>query len=299
MSASARSSILLSQNFLKHPTLATALLDACDLRAGDVVYEIGPGKGILTQQLALRCQWVVAVEKDPRLADRLRGRFAAVPLVTIHQGDFLEYPLPHGPYKVVANIPFNITAAIVNKLTAAECPPVDAYLTMQREAAGVLLGEPHESLRSVLLKPWYDMEIVHRFRRTDFIPAPRVDVVMLRLRKRGPPLIGRADRQCFRDFVVHLFTTRHAGHCTALGTALKDVFSPRQLKRISGELGVDLTAILTPTAVPFDHWLQLFAYFKTVRNDRAQRVIAGSEERLLHQQQRLHKIHRTRVGGQP
>ncbi|HEX6800674.1 MAG TPA: rRNA adenine N(6)-methyltransferase family protein [Ktedonobacterales bacterium] len=295
MSASSRPGILLSQNFLRHPALAASLLDACDLRAGDVVYEIGPGKGILTQQLALRCQWVVAVEKDPRLADRLRGRFAAVPLVTIHQGDFLEYPLPHGPYKVVANIPFNITAAIVNKLAAAECPPVDAYLTMQREAAGVLLGEPHESLRSVLLKPWYDMEIVHRFRRTDFIPAPRVDVVMLRLRKRGPPLIGRADRQCFRDFVVHLFTTRHA----VPGSALKDVFSRRQLRRISVELGLDFDRLPTLTSIPFDHWLRLFAYFKTVSDDRALRMIAGSEERLLHQQQRLHKIHRTQVGGQP
>ena len=293
MPASARTSILLSQNFLKSPALAASLLQRCDLRPDDVVYEIGPGRGMLTAQLALRCRRVIAVEKDPRLADRLRRRFADVPQVTVHQGDFLEYPLPHGPYKVVANIPFNITAAIVNKLAAAECPPEDANLTMQREAAGVLLGEPHESLRSVLLKPWYDMEIVHRFRRTDFIPAPRVDVVMLRLRKRGPPLIGRADRQRFRDFVVYLFTTHRAG----LGSALKDVFSGRQLRRISGDLGVDLTALPTPTSIPFEYWLQLFASFKTVADDRALRVIAGSEERLQRQQQRLPKVHRTRTDG--
>ena len=293
MSASARSSILLSQNFLRSPALAKSLLDGCDLRPDDVVYEIGPGKGILTEQLALRCRQVVAVEKDPRLADLLRLRFAATSQVTIHRGDFLDYLLPHGPYKVVANIPFNITAAIVNTLVSAECPPEDAYLTMQREAAGALLGDPHESLRSVLLKPWYDLEIVHRFRRTDFIPAPRIDVVMLRLRKRGPPLVRNADRQCFRDLVVYLFTTRRA----ASGSALKDVFSRRQLRRVCGDLGCEMDALPPPTAIPFAHWLRLFAYFKTIRDNRALRLIAGSEERLLRQQRRLHRVHRTRAGG--
>ena len=293
MTASARSSILLSQNFLKSPALAASLLEKCDLRASDVIYEIGPGKGLLTELLAQRCRRIVAIEKDPRLAAQLLRRFADTPHVTTYQGDFLDYPLPHGLYKVVANIPFNITAAIVNKLVSAERPPEDAYLTMQREAAHVLLGEPHESLRSVLLKPWYDMEIVHRFRRTDFIPAPRVDVVMLRLRKRGPPLVSRADRQRFRDFVVFLFTSWHAER----GTALKDVISRRHLRRISGNLGVDLTAIATPTSIPFEHWLLLFEDFNATRDDRALRLIAGSEERLLQQQRRLQKIHRTREGA--
>lgn len=290
MSASPRSSILLSQNFLRRPALAAALLDACDLHASDVVYEIGPGKGILTAHLALRCRSVVAVEKDPRLADRLRRRFAAAPQVTIHQGDFLEYPLPDRPYKVVANIPFNITAAIVSKLTDAARPPEDAYLTMQREAADVLLGEPHASLRSVLLKPWYDMAIVHRFRRTDFVPAPRVDVVMLRLRKRGPPLVSRADRQRFRDFVVYLFTTWRPDS----GSALKQVFSRQRLRHLCGDLGVAVDALPTPTSIPFEHWLQLYEDFKATGDARALRRIAGSEERLLRQQQRLQKVHRTR-----
>lgn len=291
MSASARSSILLSQNFLKCPALVASLLDACDLRAGDVVYEIGPGTGIMTAQLALRCRRIVAIEKDPRLADRLRRRFAGMPQVAVHQGDFLKYSLPHQPYKVVANIPFNVTAAIVRRLTATERPPEDAYLMMQREAAETLLGESHASLRSVLLKPWYEMEIMHRFRRTDFIPTPRVDVVMLRLRKRGPPLVRRGDRQCFRDFVVYLFTAWRP----SISSTLNDLFTVRQLRHIQGNLGIDLDT--SPTSFPFEYWLQLFEYFQTIRDDRALRIIAGSEDRLLQQQQRLQKSHRTRVRG--
>lgn len=292
MSSSAtHHSILLSQNFLKHPALVTSLLDRCDVGANDVVYEIGPGKGIMTEQLALRCRRVVAIEKDLCLAAQLRRRFAATPAVTIHQGDFLDYPLPHGPYKVVANIPFNITAAIVSKLTAAGCSPRDAYLAMQREAADVLLGRPHESLRSILCKPWFETETVYRFQRTDFDPAPRVDVVMLRLRKRGPPLVSPRDKQCFRDFVVHVYTTRHSQPMTAL----QSVFTRQQLRHVRHDLGLDANA--TPTSIAFEQWLDLFAYFKTVGDARTLREIAGSEDRLLWQQQRLQKVHRTRASG--
>jgi len=287
-------SILYSQNFLRNPALIASLLDKCDIGVGDAVYEIGPGKGILTEQLALRCKQVVAIEKDPHLAELLWRRFAGWPHVTIHQGDFLEYLLPlHRPYKVVANIPFNVTAAIVNRLTMAACPPGDAYLAMQREAAEALLGMPHESLRSLLLKPWFEVEVAHRFRRGDFVPVPRVDVVMLRLRKRGPPLVSSRERRCFRDFAVYVFTAWRPTLCATLTS----IFTRQQLRHLRHDLGFDLD--VTPASLPFEHWLTLFEYFKTVRTDRALRLIAGSEDRLLWQQQRLQKIHRTRANGKP
>ena len=289
MSSSFRQSISYAQNFLKDPCLVASLLDRCHIGPDDVVYEIGPGKGIITGQLALRCKQVVAIEKDPRLSALLLQQFAGRPNVTIHEGDFLVYHLPRKPYKVFANIPFNITTAIVTRLTTAQYPPWDAYLTMQKEAAEKFLGKPHESLYTVLLKPWFDVELMHRFRRKDFVPEPRVDVVMLRLRKRGPPLVNRADRQCFRDFVVYGFTTWRP----ALGDILRGIFTGQQLKHLSRELGIDLDA--TPTSLTFEQWLSAFEYFKTVGNEQAKLTLAGSEKRLIEQQKRLKKIHRTRI----
>jgi 16S rRNA A1518/A1519 N6-dimethyltransferase RsmA/KsgA/DIM1 with predicted DNA glycosylase/AP lyase activity len=288
-SSSSRPNIRHSQNFLHDPALVTRLLDKCDLRPDDVVYEIGPGKGMLTEQLARRGGRVVAIEKDPCLAEQLARRFAELPNVTIHRGDFLDYHLPRAPYKVVANIPFNITADIVTRLTSAACPPDDAYLVMQREAANTLLGVPRASLRATLLAPWFEREIVYRFRRADFIPAPRVDVVMLRMRKRGPPLVSRRDEQCFRDLVVYSFTAWRP----TIGSTLSSIFTSSQLRNLRRELGLDLD--LTPASIPFAHWLQLFEYFKVVRNDRTTALITGSEQRLLRQQARLPKIHRTRA----
>ncbi len=206
MSLPLRPSIFYSQNFLKDEHLVSTLLEKSKIGHEDIVYEIGPGKGIITVQLARTCKQVIAIEKDPRLADWLKQKFACQPGVTIRTGDFLHDRLPNRPYKVFANIPFNVTSAIVNRLTTTAHPPADAYLIIQKEAAQVYLGKPKMTLRAVLLKPWFEVESVHRFRRRDFVPEPRVDVIMLRLHKRRPPLVSRTNRQLFRDFVVYGFT---------------------------------------------------------------------------------------------
>ncbi len=284
-----RPSVRYSQNFLRDPQLVVSLLDRSDIAPDATVYEIGPGAGIITEQLAQRYRRVIAIERDSRLAERLQRQFAERPNVTIHAGDFLRHPLPRQPYSVFANIPFNITSAIVTKLTSAPNPPNLAYLAMQREAAAMFLGEPHGTLRAALLYPWFEIEIVHRFKRGDFVPAPRVDVVLLRLRKRGPPLVTRADRHAYRDFVTYCFTAWRP----MLSGALNDLLTPRQLTRIRRESGCTLD--LPPTTLPCEQWLNLFSHTKAIGDERALRAIAGSERQLRQRQKSLQKLHRTRA----
>jgi 23S rRNA (adenine-N6)-dimethyltransferase len=288
MSAVQQRSVLYSQNFLKSPTLVCQLLDKCDIGSDDTVYEIGPGKGIITELLARRCRQVVAIEKDAQLVDTLRSRLTGSTNIRLLHCDFLTYHLPTTPYKVFANIPFNITSAIVTHLTTARVPPDDTYLIMQKEAAQKFLGEPRESLYGILLKPCFELELIHRFRRNDFVPAPRVDVVMLCLRKRGPPLLARNELSLFRDFVVYSFTTAQP----SLRSAFKCIFTHEQLNRLSNNLDLDLS--LTPTSLRFEHWLSLFDGLTHIASTRAIHTILGSELRLRHQQARLEKIHRTR-----
>ncbi len=199
---SPRHSVAYAQNFLHSPRLVDHLLDRSSIGPDDRVLEIGPGKGIITAALARRCREVLAVEKDPDLAHLLRARFALSPAVTIREEDFLGTRLPLPPYKVFANVPFNCTAEIIRRLTETRHPPDDIYLAVQQEAAERFLGRPRESLRSVLLKPWFEPSLAYRFRQADFVPAPQVEVVMLRLRKRGPPLIQASRAQLYRDLVI-------------------------------------------------------------------------------------------------
>lgn len=278
-----------SQNFIKDPRLAAALVERSSLGPGDLVYEIGPGRGILTAELVRRCRHVVAVEKDPALAALLRRKFARRANLELHGADFLDFPLPDTPYKVFANIPFNLTSAIITRLTEAANPPEDACLVVQKEAAEMLLGRPQESLRSILLQPWFALETAHTFRRSDFTPRPRVDCVLLRFRKRVPPRLARADRRPFRDFVVFCFTAWRP----TLDEILKELFTYNQRRQIRRTLDLDLQA--APTELNLEAWLALFETFKTWAAPPAARRVAGSEKRLRRRQAKLQKIHRTRA----
>jgi 23S rRNA (adenine-N6)-dimethyltransferase len=136
----------ISQNFLHSRALVDRLLDTSSIRAGDLVFDLGAGHGLITDRLAQRGCRVVAVEKDLELAERLHDRFDDAPTVHVRQADMLTLPLPRQPYKVFANIPLNATAAIVNRLTQARHPPDDSYLVVQAEAADRFIGQPRGTL---------------------------------------------------------------------------------------------------------------------------------------------------------
>jgi 23S rRNA (adenine-N6)-dimethyltransferase len=259
------------------------LLDRTSVGPDDVVYEIGPGEGVLTDRLARRCRHVVAVEKDAGLAERLRRRFARRPNVTVYLADCLAFPLPVTCCKVVANVPFNITAAVVSRLTGAPYPPQDAYLAVQREAAARFTGTGGETLVALQLKPLFEPQVVYHFSRTDFDPRPGVDVVMLRLRKRGPPLLAPADLAPYRDFVAFGFTAWQPTVRRALGPLLGPP-----------PPGLDLD--VPPSALPFEDWLALFRHVRRTAPREALRAMEGAAARLARQQQGLQKEHRTRTG---
>jgi 23S rRNA (adenine-N6)-dimethyltransferase len=125
--------------------------------SGDVVYEIGPGRGIITAELAQVARKVIAVEKDPHLVGQLCQRFQNVKNIEIIRNDFLRYHIPEGKYKVFASIPYNITADIVRKLLYMPPVPSEVYLIMQKEAAEKFSGCPNETQFSILAKPWFDI----------------------------------------------------------------------------------------------------------------------------------------------
>jgi 23S rRNA (adenine-N6)-dimethyltransferase len=277
-----------SQNFLKSRQLVDQLLDQSSISAHDLVLEIGPGRGRVTQPLAQRCRQVLAVEKDPRLVQLLRDRLASTPNVTLVEADFLATRLPRQPYKVFANIPFDVTTEIVAKLTTAHRPPDDAYLVLQREAAARFTGQPRGTLWAALLAPDFAPTIVHHFRRTDFDPPPRVDVVMLRLRKRGPPLLAREARRTYRDLVTHCFAAWRPDLVETL-TPLFGRARARSLLRAAG-LALDVT----PGALHPEQWLTLFDACTAHNRQPVLASLANAEARLRGQQRRLQKLHRTR-----
>ncbi len=280
-----------SQNFLRDPRLVRYLLHASSIAPSDLVYEIGPGKGIITEVLAETCRRLIAVEKDVRLANGLQARLGLVPNLDILPGDFLDVELPQGAYKVFANVPFTVTSAVISKLASAQVLPDDSYLIVQREAAERFLGRPVGTLYAALLYPHFDPSVLYRFDRSDFAPTPGVDIVMLRLRKRGPPLVPPAVDQDYRDFVSYCFTSRHRTLRGTLGTLL----GGRTAGRILFPLGLGPEA--RPSTVCVEQWTTLWSGFHLLSGPDARREVAGAERLLRLQQEGLSKLHRTRASS--
>jgi len=228
---------------------------------GDVVYEIGPGNGIITAALASVAKQVIAIEKDPDLVRGLRERFRLSDNVEIVENDFLAYslctPQPRiSEYKLFASIPYNITAQIVRKVLYGRSDLSEACLILQREAAQKFSGCPRETLFSILAKPFFEFQILYRLRRIDFWPVPNVDSVLLSIKRRARPLIDTQDVASYSDFVQFGFGRWKPN----LRLAYKHVFTYKQWKRLCSDLDFPLNA--TPRELSFEQWLDLYCAFK-------------------------------------
>lgn len=248
--------VVLAQNFLKSSKLVRLLLDTSSIRSNDIVYEIGPGRGIITTELARIAHKVIAIEKDPILVGDLRQQFQQADNVYIIAGDFLWYHIPHKEYKIFANIPYNITAEIVRKILYTSPVPDEAYLVMQKEAAQKFSGTPKETQFSILAKPMFELQIIRELRRTDFEPIPHVDSVLLRIKKRSCPLLQKEDVSLYRSFIYYGFGRwKHN-----LKLIFKPIFTYPQWKHVSRDLSFPLDA--APSHLTFEQWLGLFECFK-------------------------------------
>jgi 23S rRNA (adenine-N6)-dimethyltransferase len=251
-----RKRIALGQNFFTNPQLVASLVRNSSVSADDVVVEIGPGEGIITKELAKVARKVISIEMDFALANSLKERMKEQPHVEIHAGDFLKFEVAEPSYKIFSNIPFNRTADIVKRILNSE-QVREAYLVVQKEAGEKYTGTPWETEVSVLHKPWVAAEIARHFKRTDFVPAPSTDTVMLHLRRREEPLLPRQQMELYRRFVGYGF---HAAKDN-LALSFKKVFTYEQWKRLARDLKFPLK--MTPSGLTFEQWLGLFKYFLT------------------------------------
>jgi 16S rRNA A1518/A1519 N6-dimethyltransferase RsmA/KsgA/DIM1 with predicted DNA glycosylase/AP lyase activity len=288
MTRARASTLWRTQNVLRDPLLAERLVRRSGIGPRDVVYDLGAGTGVLTAALAARAGRVVAVETDPELAERLRARFQAHTNVVIRRADIRTYPLPHADYVVFASPPFDITAAIIRKLTDWPVPPRDAWLVLQREAAERYGGSPDQTLAALRIAPWFSVEVLRRFRRTDFAPPPAVDVVFVRVHKRGPPLVPGRDARLYRDFVAAIFTAWRP----SVGHSLSDAIGARSATRLLAAAGIAPAS--RPSTISLQGWLSLYERFSQLPEPLRGRV-AGAELRLQRRQRRLVKRHRSRA----
>ncbi len=189
------------QNFLTDRAIVARIADAAALAPGATVVEVGPGLGILTADLLARVGptgRVIAVELDRRLAAHIRDEFAAAPALTVVEGDILRQPpdrllaeLPGDqPYTLVANLPYNITSAVLRHFLDHPRRPQALTVMVQREVAERIVARPPAmSILAVAIQFYGTPSIALRIAPGAFIPRPQVESAVLRVAvHRAPPL---------------------------------------------------------------------------------------------------------------
>ena len=266
----------LGQHFLNDPVILDRIVAALDPTPADVVIEIGPGKGSLTRRLAPRVGQVIAIEKDERLAQRLgewgkgNGEGGLPGSVRIISGDALELdwgglvatpPIPHSPFptprfKVVGNIPYQITAPLIEKALTPALPSVIVML-VQKEVADRLASAPGAKDYGGLtvgVQAVASVEKLFVVRAGAFAPPSKVDSAVVRFRPLEQPLVSGAERVGFRAFVSGLFSRRRK----QLGRSLRDVgaLSKEEAASVLASAGIPDTA--RPETLSPAHLVALF-----------------------------------------
>ena len=250
----------LGQHFLAGGRLAVELVEQAGVGAGDLVVEIGAGTGVLTEALAQRAGRVVAVECDPRLAERTRARLATYDNLRVVTGDALAMPLPRRPFRVVANLPFGVTAAMLRRLLGDPRTPLErADLIVQEQAARRYAAARPGSPETIRWGAVYELMTGRRLGPASFRPPPRVAAAVLVAKRRHPPLVPVAGHRHFTALLQRAF--RHPG--LPLRRGLVPPLTYRQLRRLAADLGFPLDA--RPADLDVGQWTRVFAFLDAGR----------------------------------
>ena len=190
------------QNFLHDLSIVHRIVKEANIGPEDHVLEIGPGLGMLTQELLRLAERVSAIELDFTLARHLGRAFADKSNFHLYQGDALHTDLGQvaagRPIKVVANLPYSAAAAIVQHVLESELPLVSATVMVQREVAERMLADPPVmSILSVATQVYASGTIAFIVPPDVFLPSPSIDSAVITLIPHEQPLISRTQRPSF------------------------------------------------------------------------------------------------------
>jgi 16S rRNA (adenine1518-N6/adenine1519-N6)-dimethyltransferase len=267
----------LSQSFLTDVGVTRQIAAAAGLEPDDEVLEVGPGLGILTQQLARRARRVVAFELDRDLAAALPRLVPAN--VEIVQGDALKLdPVDHltGPYKLVANLPYQITSPFLFRYLGLQPGPTVLVLMIQREVAERIAARPGDlSYLAVAVQSASRPRIVRLVPPGAFYPRPKVESAVIRLDPLAEPLVPPAQRQDFLTLVragfgqprKQLLNSLHQGLTQEAGN--RDAWSRDEVRALLERGGIESER--RPQELALAEWRALFDAFdayRAVRGDR-------------------------------
>lgn len=227
------------QNFLQDASIILRIVQAVAVKPDDVVVEVGPGKGALTELLLREGANLHALEIDRDLVALLTERFSAVDNFSLHEGDALKFDLsqldsgPHG-FKIVGNLPYNISTPLLFHFLQHRERIQDMYFMLQNEVVERMCADPGSKTYgrlSVMLQVYCDVERILDVPPHAFSPQPKVQSAVARLTPRTPLGDGPFNHETLDIVVRHAFNQRRK----TLRNTLKPIMTGEEIE----QAGVD------------------------------------------------------------
>lgn len=257
----------LSQNFLIDGNIIRKIVKAAAVQSQEIVLEIGPGPGALTQALLETGAHVLAVEKDRILAQALERLQTPSQQLTVYSDDVMTFPVEErlSPFlgegkkaKVVANLPYHLTTPILTQLVPLRALFSSLTIMVQEEVARRMTAQPGSSEYSSLTiflrfytEPHYAFTVSHNC----FYPAPKVDSAVVVLKLREPPLAADEAASFFQ-----LTRTAFEHRRKMLRASLKTLFSPQLIEE--GLIAIGQNPLARPEMLSLEQFLQLYHFLK-------------------------------------
>jgi len=229
----------LGQHFLTSEKALDTIIDAADPKADDLILEIGPGKGVLTDKLLPFAGKIIAVEKDDNLYEMLKEKYGdAVDLV---HGDILDFDpetlqfYKDLDYKLVANIPYNITGAILRKFLSAPYQPERMVLLVQKEVAERIARSEKESILSISVKAYGTPKYVETVKAGSFSPPPKVDSAIICIQGISKNFFEGFSEDVFFEMLKAGFASKRK----KLSSNLSTLYPKEKVEKAFGLLGLD------------------------------------------------------------
>ncbi|MEK6751657.1 MAG: 16S rRNA (adenine(1518)-N(6)/adenine(1519)-N(6))-dimethyltransferase RsmA [Chloroflexota bacterium] len=232
----------LGQNFLQDESALQKIADAAEILEDDCVLEIGPGLGSLTRYLAVSARKVTAVELDRGLLAPLAAVLSPYQNVRVVHGDILKLSISElidqPNYIVAANIPYNITSAILRHLLEGDIKPRRVVLTIQKEVAERICAKPGDlSLLALSVQVYGSPSIAAKIPAGAFHPAPKVDSAVLRIDIYPEPLIPENLLNTFFKFIKAGFAQKRKTLRNSLSSGLH--LSPQTAEALLTSAGIN------------------------------------------------------------
>jgi 16S rRNA (adenine1518-N6/adenine1519-N6)-dimethyltransferase len=220
------------QHFLRNRGAVTRIVEAVEPAPDDIVIEIGPGEGVLTEKLAELPNALIAVEIDPELSERLRAQYGD--RITLINEDAIEAPLPDRPYRAVGNLPYNAGTPILRRVVAdANCRR--AVFMLQKEVADRLVARPGDEAYGYLtlfVRLYASARILMTLEPKSFYPPPKVRSAVVVLDPDPKPFVS--------DALIDLISASFRMRRKKLVNNLTDFGTRNEIAAAIDRAGIDL-----------------------------------------------------------